>query len=262
MDPKRIAKLITEDPDILCEDEPCPACGQQAYVGFSNIECPNQDCKYYSEKQEEIVKRGENVQSDVPGNVLDRRIEDLGLGVRARNCLGKVGIETVGELIKKTSGELASIRNMGRTSIQDIKQALGELGLSLAVDPILLQNARDHLTQYPLVYGKIPNLRRYPPFNFDLNQYDVDGLQYVNDLIDNHHKANNYLHVMLRSAHLDRITRGHPAKDILLDVKCPLCNKIKEIALGDVRFAHICNSEACKDAWDQARREEKRQGTP
>ena len=50
-----MARHITEDPDVLCEDQPCPICGKQAYVGFTNIECPTRGCPNYSKKQEEIV---------------------------------------------------------------------------------------------------------------------------------------------------------------------------------------------------------------
>ena len=50
-----IAEHITEDPDVLKEDQPCPICGKQAYVGFTNVECPTRGCPNYSKKQEEIV---------------------------------------------------------------------------------------------------------------------------------------------------------------------------------------------------------------
>lgn len=51
MDPRDIARLITEDPDVLAEAA-CPSCGnKRAYIGFSNVECPNSECKFYSEKQ-------------------------------------------------------------------------------------------------------------------------------------------------------------------------------------------------------------------
>jgi hypothetical protein len=50
MNPKEIARLITEDPDVL-SGEKCPECGADAYVGLWDIECPTQGCKNYSEKQ-------------------------------------------------------------------------------------------------------------------------------------------------------------------------------------------------------------------
>jgi hypothetical protein len=61
MKPEEIARIITEDPDVLTEDEPCPECGGQAYIGFSTIECPTPGCRHYSQKQEEIVKKQEEI---------------------------------------------------------------------------------------------------------------------------------------------------------------------------------------------------------
>ena len=42
-------------------------------------------------------------------------IEELELGVRSYNCLKRVGIETIGDLVSKTEGELAAIPNFGRS---------------------------------------------------------------------------------------------------------------------------------------------------
>lgn len=47
MKPLDIARLITEDPDVI----KCPACGESgAYVGFSTVECPNRRCRHFSPK--------------------------------------------------------------------------------------------------------------------------------------------------------------------------------------------------------------------
>jgi DNA-directed RNA polymerase subunit alpha len=58
-------------------------------------------------------------------------IEELELGVRSYNCLKRVGIETIGDLVSKTEGELASIPNFGRKSIEEVKETLGTHGLTL-----------------------------------------------------------------------------------------------------------------------------------
>ncbi len=59
-------------------------------------------------------------------------IEDLDFSVRSYNCLKREGVQTVGELVHKTEQDLLDIRNFGQKSIEEVKQKLAELGLSLA----------------------------------------------------------------------------------------------------------------------------------
>jgi DNA-directed RNA polymerase subunit alpha len=58
-------------------------------------------------------------------------IEELELGVRSYNCLKRVGIETIGDLVTKTENELAAIPNFGKKSIEDVKETLAAHGLNL-----------------------------------------------------------------------------------------------------------------------------------
>jgi DNA-directed RNA polymerase subunit alpha len=58
-------------------------------------------------------------------------IEELELGVRSYNCLKRVGIETIGDLVTKTDGELAAIPNFGKKSIEEVKETLAAHGLTL-----------------------------------------------------------------------------------------------------------------------------------
>jgi DNA-directed RNA polymerase subunit alpha len=58
-------------------------------------------------------------------------IEELELGVRSYNCLKRVGIETIGDLVTKTEGELAAIPNFGKKSIEEVKETLATQGLNL-----------------------------------------------------------------------------------------------------------------------------------
>jgi len=64
----------------------------------------------------------------------DILIEELELGVRSYNCLKRVGIETIGDLISKTEGELGAIPNFGRKSIEEVKEVLAAQGLGLRAD--------------------------------------------------------------------------------------------------------------------------------
>jgi DNA-directed RNA polymerase subunit alpha len=61
-------------------------------------------------------------------------IEELELGVRSYNCLKRVGIETIGELVSKSESELAAIPNFGRKSIEEVKETLAAQGLNLRGD--------------------------------------------------------------------------------------------------------------------------------
>jgi DNA-directed RNA polymerase subunit alpha len=58
-------------------------------------------------------------------------IEELELGVRSYNCLKRVGIETIGDLVTKTENELAAIPNFGKKSIEEVKETLAAHGLNL-----------------------------------------------------------------------------------------------------------------------------------
>jgi DNA-directed RNA polymerase subunit alpha len=58
-------------------------------------------------------------------------IEELELGVRSYNCLKRVGIETIGDLVTKSESELAAIPNFGKKSIEEVKETLQQHGLNL-----------------------------------------------------------------------------------------------------------------------------------
>ena len=64
-------------------------------------------------------------------------IEELELGVRSYNCLKRVGIETIGDLVTKSEGELAAIPNFGKKSIEEVKETLATHGLNLRGDDSL-----------------------------------------------------------------------------------------------------------------------------
>jgi DNA-directed RNA polymerase subunit alpha len=61
-------------------------------------------------------------------------IEELELGVRSYNCLKRVGIETIGDLVMKSENELAAIPNFGKKSIEEVKETLSTHGLNLRGD--------------------------------------------------------------------------------------------------------------------------------
>lgn len=63
--------------------------------------------------------------------VLEMTIEELDLSVRSYNCLKRAGINTVEELVRKSEEDMMKVRNLGRKSLEEVNQKLGQLGLSL-----------------------------------------------------------------------------------------------------------------------------------
>ncbi len=64
---------------------------------------------------------------------LNRRVEELELSVRSANCLQNANIRYIGELVSRTEGEMLRTKNFGRKSLNEIKEILTEMGLSLGM---------------------------------------------------------------------------------------------------------------------------------
>ena len=60
-------------------------------------------------------------------------VKEIELSVRAANCLNNANITTVGELAMKTEQEMLKYRNFGKKSLNEIKDKLEQLGLSLGM---------------------------------------------------------------------------------------------------------------------------------
>jgi DNA-directed RNA polymerase subunit alpha len=71
------------------------------------------------------------VEADEDEGLTNKSMDDLQLSVRARKCLQKLNIRTIGELTSRTDAELLGCKNFGVTSLNEINKALGDLGLSL-----------------------------------------------------------------------------------------------------------------------------------
>ncbi len=78
-----------------------------------------------AEEDDQIVAQSEDE------GLRHKSVDDLKLSVRARKCLQKLNIRTIGELIGKTDAELLGCKNFGVTSLNEINKALADLGLSL-----------------------------------------------------------------------------------------------------------------------------------
>ncbi|HZT70253.1 MAG TPA: DNA-directed RNA polymerase subunit alpha [Terriglobia bacterium] len=79
----------------------------------------------------------EEVAEERPATVynenLDRSVEELELSVRSYNCLKNANISTIRELVQKTEAEMLKTKNFGRKSLNEIKEILSAMGLSLGM---------------------------------------------------------------------------------------------------------------------------------
>jgi len=85
----------------------------------------------------ELPERAPGTEAGAAGEALGQKlamsITDLKLSVRALHCLEAQDIKTVRDLVRLTPAELLEVRNFGRTSLTEVKNKLGELGLSLGM---------------------------------------------------------------------------------------------------------------------------------
>ena len=70
-------------------------------------------------------------EEDQKEKALEMTIEELELSVRSYNCLKRASINTVEELTEKTEEDMMKFRNLGKKSLEEVKNKLAELGLSL-----------------------------------------------------------------------------------------------------------------------------------
>jgi DNA-directed RNA polymerase subunit alpha len=76
--------------------------------------------------------RGED-KPQIKNENLNRSVEELELSVRSYNCLKNANIQTIGELVQKTEAEMLKTKNFGRKSLNEIKEILASMGLSLGM---------------------------------------------------------------------------------------------------------------------------------
>jgi DNA-directed RNA polymerase subunit alpha len=64
---------------------------------------------------------------------LNKSVDEMELSVRSYNCLKNASIRTIGELVQKSEAEMLKTKNFGRKSLNEIKEILGGMGLSLGM---------------------------------------------------------------------------------------------------------------------------------
>jgi DNA-directed RNA polymerase subunit alpha len=74
---------------------------------------------------------------------LFRSVDELELSVRSANCLQNANIRFIGELVQRTEAEMLKTKNFGRKSLNEIKETLSGLGLSLGMSIENLPQRKD-----------------------------------------------------------------------------------------------------------------------
>jgi DNA-directed RNA polymerase subunit alpha len=85
------------------------------------------------EEEIEAEGRGDENRILLRNDNLNRSVEELELSVRSYNCLKNANIQSIGELVQKTEAEMLKTKNFGRKSLNEIKEILAQMGLSLGM---------------------------------------------------------------------------------------------------------------------------------
>jgi DNA-directed RNA polymerase subunit alpha len=87
----------------------------------------------FDEQQEEKETSKPSEETEKPNENLFRSVDELELSVRSANCLKHADIKLIGDLVQKTEAEILATKNFGRKSLNEIKEILSEMGLSLGM---------------------------------------------------------------------------------------------------------------------------------
>ena len=92
-------------------------------------------------EDDEPAAQEEEAEEQEFNEALFKRVDELELSVRSQNCLQNAGIEYIYQLVEKSEAEMLKTKNFGRKSLNEIKEILSDLGLSLGMK---VQNLPKH----------------------------------------------------------------------------------------------------------------------
>lgn len=115
--------------------------------------------------------------------ILNIPISDFELSVRSRNCLSKMGIFTLKDLITKTEQELLSYKNFGETSLKEIRAMLAKKGLHLGMTRVEEQPLADRIKMNAQLYSQE-------------KEYSLDELDQPIEDLDLSYRTKSALHKM------------------------------------------------------------------
>jgi len=85
------------------------------------------------EEKPETSEEPTEIRQDAVLEHLSKSVDELELSVRSYNCLKNANIRTIGELVTKSEAEMLKTKNFGRKSLNEIKEILTSMGLSLGM---------------------------------------------------------------------------------------------------------------------------------
>jgi len=87
----------------------------------------------FEEEEEEMSYPEDEEEKEAFNENLLRSVDELELSVRSANCLKHANIKLIGDLVQKTEAGILATKNFGRKSLNEIKEILTEMGLSLGM---------------------------------------------------------------------------------------------------------------------------------
>src|SRR6266513_2261426 len=136
-EPKKLSLIVNKEGEVTAGDI-------QAIQGFEVLN-PKQvictlDKKHKFDAELDQTPAGVSEENLKLKKLLNMSVNEIELSVRAANCLNNANITTVGQLAQKTEAEMLKYRNFGKKSLNEIKDKLQQLGLSLGMkfDPGLV----------------------------------------------------------------------------------------------------------------------------
>ena len=127
---------------------------------------------YYDEEKEKKKTR--------KSQILETPISDFELSVRSRNCLKKMKIDTLGDLLNISEAELLSYKNFGETSLREIKTILEPKGLSLGMSLEEKQLPSVEIPDHAVIADEDEGLRNKPVDDLQLSVRARKCLQKLN----------------------------------------------------------------------------------
>jgi DNA-directed RNA polymerase subunit alpha len=130
--------------------------------------------------EEELESEGsDDRKPEIRNENLNRSVEELELSVRSYNCLKNANIQTIGELVQKSEAEMLKTKNFGRKSLNEIKEILAQMGLSLGMKIDEHGNA-------------VPGPTSHLPVSIPIGGYDMDDEEEDDDEDMNEEPAGSF----------------------------------------------------------------------
>lgn len=122
----------------------------------------------------------DELREDRRSAILDTPVTDFELSVRSRNCLKKMNVHTLGDLLKVSEAELLGYKNFGETSLNEIKALLASKGLRLGQAADESKTAAAHRPAAPTVGNVPPEVLNKPVGDLELSVRSRKALQRLN----------------------------------------------------------------------------------